>query len=144
KGASQTVSGELIVTSISGAYRLLTPALADFQAAHPDVTVRFLTDLRLFRLDSGEAHVAIRVGARPEVADRVVQKFVSVKNAVLASHRYIEAMGMPKDDADLARHGFVAADNPQARAPVYTWLRAHVPVERMRFRTTEPGTTEAA
>ena len=52
----------LVVTSLGAFSPLVVPALARFQRAHPDVVTRFLTGERLFRLEYGEAHVAIRAG----------------------------------------------------------------------------------
>ena len=64
KGQGETVAGELVVTSIAGIADLLTPVMVSFQEKWPEVRVRFLTDMRVFRLDYGEAHVAIRAGSR--------------------------------------------------------------------------------
>lgn len=144
KGQSETVTGELIVTAISGIPALLSPAIASFQADHPGLTVRFLTDMRLFRLNSGEAHVAIRAGARPEDPDYVVQKFIQLRNGMYAAKSYAARHGLPKSEAELARHQFVGADDPQSRAPFYGWLRANVPAEQVIYRTSEAAATEAA
>lgn len=144
KGQSETVSGELIITAISGIPGLLSPAIARFQAQHPGLIVRFLTDMRLFRLNSGEAHVAIRAGTRPEDPDYVVQKFIQLRNGLYAAPSYVERHGLPKSEADLAKHYFVGADDPHSRAPFYGWLRSTVPAERVIYRTSEAAATEAA
>lgn len=144
KGQSETVSGELIITAISGIPGLLSPAIAGFQAQHPGLIVRFLTDMRLFRLNSGEAHVAIRAGTRPEDPDYVVQKFIQLRTGLYAAPSYVERHGLPKSEADLAKHYFVGADDPHSRAPFYGWLRSTVPAERVIYRTSEAAATEAA
>ena len=144
KGQSETVSGELIITAISGIPGLLSPAIAGFQAQHPGLVVRFLTDMRLFRLNSGEAHVAIRAGTRPEDPDYVVQKFIQLRTGLYAAPSYVERHGLPKSEADLAKHYFVGADDPHSRAPFYGWLRSTVPAERVIYRTSEAAATEAA
>ena len=64
KGLEQGGSGELVVTSLSAVSEMLAPLLTEFQEQHPEVTIRFLTGERLFRLEYGEAHVAIRVGSQ--------------------------------------------------------------------------------
>lgn len=144
KGQSDTITGELTITAISGIPGLLTPAIAAFQAAHPGLTIRFLTDMRLFRLSSGEAHVAIRAGNRPEDPDYVVQKFIRVRTGLYAARSYVERHGMPQGEADLARHQFVGSDDPDARAPFAVWLRNTVPPEAVTFRVTEAATAAAA
>ncbi len=144
KGHGETVQGELIVTSISGVADLLVPVLAGFQAAWPAVVVRFLTDMRLFRLDYGEAHVAIRAGAVPEEPDNVVQPLVRLRTGLYAARSYVAAHGLPASEADFARHRFIVADSEAARAPFYRWLRSVAPEAALTFRTTEPAASERA
>ncbi|MEY4695940.1 MAG: hypothetical protein RIT14_368, partial [Pseudomonadota bacterium] len=143
KGFGETVAGELVVTSIAGVADLLVPVLARFQAAHPAVILRFLTDMRVFRLDYGEAHVAIRAGAAPEEPDNVVQPLARLRTGLYATRSYVAAHGIPQSEADFARHRFVGSDNPESRAPFFRWLRDHAPAEAIVYRATEPASIEA-
>jgi DNA-binding transcriptional LysR family regulator len=144
KGQGETVQGELIVTSISGMSQLLGPVMAGFQAAWPDVIIRYLTDMRLFRLDYGEAHVAIRAGSIPEEPDNVVQPLVRICTGLYASRSYAAAYGLPATEADFAAHRFIVADSDAARAPFYRWLRSVAPESSLTFRTSEPAASERA
>lgn len=144
KGHGETVAGELTVTSINGIAPLLTPVLVSFQRAHPGLSVRFLTDARVFRLEYGEAHVAIRAGAAPEEPDNVVQPFGHLRASLYASRGYAEAHGLPEGPQDFARHWFLAPEGPSVRAPSNRWLLETVPAERMTFRATEPAALLAA
>jgi DNA-binding transcriptional LysR family regulator len=144
KGQGETVSGELIITTIGGLAGLLIPVLTSFQKAHPDVIVRFVSDPRVFRLDYGEAHVAIRAGNAPQELDNVVQPLFRMRTALYASRAYADEKGIPKSEADFAGHRFIGADNEVSRAPFYVWLRAQVPEGGIIFRTTELAATEGA
>ena len=93
KGRGNEVSGELVVTTIGGLSQLLVPILAGFQAEYPDVQLRYLTSMRLFRLEYGEAHVAIRAGSPPQQPDNVVQPFLTLKSAIYGSREYIDRYG---------------------------------------------------
>ena len=137
KGQGEVVSGELLVTAITGIADLISPVFAGFEAAHPHVLIRFLTDMRVFRLDYGEAHVAIRAGSQPQEPDYDVQPLTRLRTAHYASRAYVEAHGIPSGIEDLARHRLICHDNPESRAPFYRWLRAHVPDEAITFRITE-------
>ncbi len=139
RGQGESVAGELVVTAVTGLAPLLTPALIDFQQAHPGLRVRFLTDIRVFRLEYGEAHVAIRAGAAPEEPDNVVQPFARLRNALYAAPSYAEAHGLPDDPGDYAGHHFVGPDDPASRAPYHRWLAAHVPAESITWRSSEPA-----
>lgn len=144
KGQGETVTGELVVTSISGIAHILTPVFAEFQAAYPDVMIRFYSDMRLFRLDYGEAHVAIRAGQAPEDPDYVVQQLVRMNAALYASKSYVEAHGQPEGPQDFARHRFVGPVDPENRAPFNRWLRENVPSEAVTYRSGEPEANREA
>ncbi len=144
KGQGESVAGELVVTSIAGVSDLLTPVMVSFQQRYPSVQVRFLTDMRVFRLDYGEAHVAIRAGAGPEEPDNVVQPLVRVRTGLYASKSYVGAHGLPTGEADFAGHRFVCTDTETTRAPFYRWLRATVQPEQITYAATEPAALEAA
>ena len=137
KGQGEGVSGDLAVTSLESASPMLTPILVAFQAAYPDLRIRYRTGDRLFRLEYGEAHVAIRAGSMPEEPDNVVQPFMQQQMALVASEAYIARHGMPKDEDDLKNHFFVGPDSAQSRAPFARWLRDIVPDDAYVFRTTD-------
>jgi DNA-binding transcriptional LysR family regulator len=135
KGQTGSISGELVVTSIVELSQFITPALAEFQSIHPDVTVRFLTGGRLFRLEYGEAHVAIRAmrqGARADQPDNVVQPFARSTTGLVAAQSYIDRFGMPQTEADLAQHRFVGLES--STAPFNDWLAEVAPLTRITFR----------
>ncbi len=144
RGQGETVTGELVVTSISGIAHVLTPVFAEFQAAHPGVAIRFFSDMRLFRLDYGEAHVAIRAGSAPEDPDYVVQPLVRMTAALYASKAYVAAHGRAEGPQDFARHRFVGPVDADSRAPFYRWLLANVPPEAVTYRVSEPEASLAA
>jgi DNA-binding transcriptional LysR family regulator len=144
KGQGETVTGELVVTSIAGIADLLTPVMVGFQEKWPDVRVRFLTDMRVFRLDYGEAHVAIRAGNGAEEPDNVVQPLVRMRTGLYASRAYVERHGLPASEAEFERHRFVCTDNDVTRAPFHRWLRASVAPDRIAYAATEPAALEAA
>lgn len=144
KGHGETVSGELVVTAITGIAGLMVPVFAEFQAAHPAVNIRFLTDMRLFRLDYGEAHVAIRAGAMPQEPDNVVQPLLTMRWGLYATKAYVAEHGLPQTEREFAHHRFIGPDNPDSRAPFFRWLRSAVPPEAISFRVTEAAAQEAA
>jgi DNA-binding transcriptional LysR family regulator len=134
KGRGDDVSGDLMVTSLASLAPLMVPVLAAFQRIHPDLIVRYLTGDRLFRLEYGEAHVAVRAGAVPDQPDNVVQPFVKLRVALYASAEYIAANGVPSAIGDFAGHRFVGQDDENSRAPFSQWMRANVAPEAVTFR----------
>ena len=133
KGRGEEVTGELIITSIPSLSPSLSATLARYSRANPQVTLRFMTDERLFRLEYGEAHVAIRAGKRPDQPDNVVQKFFELPHTLFATRDYVEEVG-ELDFSDVAQHRFVAEDDRDSRAPFYRWLQDMVPERAITYR----------
>ncbi|MBD3677986.1 MAG: LysR family transcriptional regulator [Rhodobacteraceae bacterium] len=144
KGHGDGVSGELVVTALASMSDMLVPALTEFQQDHPGLVIRLLTDSRLFRLEYGEAHVAIRAGAAPQDPDNVVQPFLTLTPGLYAARAYVDRMGLPKGPEDFGAHHFVGPDEAQSRAPFFRWLQANVPPDRIIFRGSDERAIAAA
>lgn len=137
RGRGDDVSGELVVTSLASMSPLLTPTLVRFQGMNPGLVIRYLTGDRVFRLEYGEAHVAIRAGSAPDQPDNVVQPFGRLMIGLYASEDYVRRKGMPREEAEFLGHDFVGGDNDNSRAPFNIWLRATVPPEKIVFRSAD-------
>lgn len=144
KGRGADVSGELVVTSLSSVASKMVPILSDFQRAHPEVRVRYLTGSRLFRLEYGEAHVAVRAGPPPQQPDNVVQSFAPLMFGLFAAQTYVDAYGQPKSADDFEGHKFVAHDDMTHRAPTFRWLHSVVDKDAITFRATNEQALEQA
>jgi DNA-binding transcriptional LysR family regulator len=137
KGRGDEVTGELVVTSLSGISPLISPVLVRFQQENPGLVVRFITGEKVLRLEYGEAHVAVRAGTRPDQPDNVVQPFHQLNVGLYASRDYIARRGRPETDADLAAHDFIGWDDPDSRAPSAVWMRANLPPSVNVYRCTD-------
>ena len=144
KGRSSSVSGDLVLTALSGFSGILTPVLARFQEKHPDIRIKYLAADRLFRLEYGEAHIAIRAGTKPAEPDNVVQHLASISPRLCASKGYVQVHGIPKGLDEFAQHRFVGPDEMAARAPQDKWMRENVPEDNIVYRATERLAQEAA
>lgn len=144
KGHGTEVSGDLVVTSLASLAPKIAPILAAFQQEHKDVVVRYLTGSRLFRLEYGEAHVAIRAGVASDQPDNVVQPMMDLAMGAYASSSYVSEYGIPQGPQDYDKHRFVGADDTDSRAPYYKWLRDNVPERCITYRTSDTRAAEAA
>ncbi len=143
KGQGESVSGELVVTALPSFAERITPVLVQFQRDHPDVNLRFMTDARVFRLEYGEAHVAIRAGAAPQEPDNVAQPFFTMDIGLFAAPCYVERYGRPTMES-FADHRFVGFSDIRSRAPFMRWLDAHVPAASVTYRATDDRALAAA
>lgn len=137
KGQGKDVSGELVVTSLVALAPRIAPLLAAFQQEHDNVVVRYLTGDRLFRLEYGEAHVAIRAGPAPDQPDNVVQPLMAQEMALYASKSYVAAHGAPSGPDDYASHRFIGTDDVDSRAPYARWMAGAVPRANVVFRSND-------
>lgn len=144
KGRGNEVAGELVVTTIGGLSQLMVPLLSEFQAQYPEVSLRYLTSARLFRLEYGEAHVAIRAGNPPQQPDNVVQPFLRLRSAIYGSKDYIARHGMPKIPGRMAGHRFVGVDEEMSKAPFAQWMRDNIPAHQVVFRSGDPRAVRQA
>lgn len=134
KGRGNEVTGDLIVTSIAVLAPLLSPALAAFREEHPELTIKFLTDERLFRLEYGEAHVAIRAGNPPDQPDNVVQKFYNQGFGLYASKDYIAKHGRLTSLEDVGDHVFIGSADDVPRAPFFAWMQKNIPDRNIGYQ----------
>ncbi len=136
-GHSAKVSGELVITTLEVLSPLLAPVLAKFQADNPEVVIKLLTDTRLFRLEYGEAHVAIRAGRPPEDPDNVVQKLFDQTMGLYATRAYVDRHGLIGPDMVLDGHSFVGSVDETPRAKFLQWLQASVPADQVVYRASD-------
>ena len=137
RGQGAAVTGELVVTTVDTFSQLLVPVLAAFQRDNPELRVRLLADPRVFRLEYGEAHVALRVGSQPDEPDNIVQKLFDQTTALYAHKSYVAAHGQPASPEEYGAHRFVGPSNENHRAAFYRWQRDHIPAANIVFRASE-------
>lgn len=136
-GTATDISGELVITSIPGLSDLVTPTLVRLQAEYPGLRIRYISDPRLFRLEYGEAHVAIRAGGKPQEPDNIVQPLCTRRVALYAGPAYVARHGLPAGESELPGHLFVGPEDRESRAPFHRWLAARVPESAIMLRTNE-------
>ena len=137
RGRGTEVSGDLVVTSLVALAPRIAPLMAAFQKEYCDVVVRYLTGDRLFRLEYGEAHVAIRAGPPPSQPDNVVQALMDLEVGLFASKSYVEEHGMPAGPQEYGAHRFVGHDDIDSRAPYARWMSEAVPRENVVYRSND-------
>jgi DNA-binding transcriptional LysR family regulator len=108
--------GELIATAPFGlGCQYLTPILAEFLRAYPDIDVRLLLVERIVSLPDDHVDVALRIGELPD-SRLIALRVGTTRRIICASPAYLEARGTPKTPEDLARRdciffeGFLGPD----------------------------------
>jgi len=105
--------------------RYVAPALPDFMAAYPDISVDLSLSDRVEDLIAGGFDAALRIAALPD-SSLVARRLCTIAGWVVAAPSYLARRGRPDRPRDLARHA------------CFTY--AYLPAETWRF--TDPDGTE--
>ena len=140
-GAGERIEGEIVVTSLPELASLVMPRLIALMCEHPGLRLRYVTDPRLYRLDTGEAQVAIRAGARPTEPDYVVRPMMTVQTGLYGSAGYVATAGALED---LRAHRFVLPGPEACRAPFMQWLGQRLAAENIVMVSNDPEARLAA
>ena len=143
-GIAAAIEGDLVVTTLPELASLVMPALAGLIDRHPGLRLVLRVESRVLRLEYGEAHVAIRAGARPEEPDAVVQPYTALPAALYAHPDYIARHGRPETEADLAHHRLLGPEDPNSRPPFHRWLARTLPEADLVCRSDNPTALRAA
>lgn len=139
-GAGDRIEGDLVITSLPDLAELVMPRLIAAMRRHPGLRLRYQTDPRLFRMEAGEAHVAIRAGAQPTEPDYVIRPFGRVTPRLYAAPAYLSAHGPV---TDLAGHR-LSLPGPEAQgAPFMRWLESRVAPAEIVMTSNDPEAREA-
>ncbi len=125
-GAKAAIAGEIKLTILAPFAGLLMGAIADFRASNPICQVHIDASEDLARLEYGEAHIALRAGAKPDHPDYVVSSFGRVGFNLYAHDSYVSRHGLPKDEGGLNGHQFVVPPTSDSRLPFGPWINDHI------------------
>ena len=126
KQKTEPLSGEFIITSLAPLASVLIPILKTYQELHPAVQVQYLTSEKLFRLEFGEAHVAVRTGPKPDLPDNVVIPFATHRISLFAHTDYLARYGHPTEHGNLEGHKFISFADLVPRVPIHKWILSHI------------------
>ena len=135
KAIGGELEGDFVISSIDAVAHLLLPALKSFQKKHPKIKVCYLSSEDKFKLEYGQAHVAIRTGTKPVEDDYVCLPFINLTIGLYAHVDYIAEHGEPENVDKLEGHYFIGNENIKAIQPMYRWLRENIHTDKIVFRS---------
>jgi DNA-binding transcriptional LysR family regulator len=124
-------TGLVRVTTTDTLVELLTPMLASFRSAHPEITLELAASNAIFNLSRRDADVAVRPSIDPPEL-LVGRRVATVSFALFAAASYLKRQ--PKR-LEPAQHDWAAPDDTLAHLKAAQWIAATVPAERIFFRT---------
>jgi len=137
----RALAGSVRLTTASHlAAHLLTPALPDLRARHPELVLEIAADQRTFDLTRREADLALRMG-RPRDAGLVTRKLSDVAYGLYASVAY--AAGR-KGPVNFEEDRFIGLDDSLASSPQERWIARQAPERRVVFKSNATAVLQAA
>ena len=119
-----TLVGKLTITLVSEIAAMIMPVVKQYQQQNPQMSVELMGDIRNFKLEYGEADIAIRGGDQPSTPDNVVMPLLQTELVLCAHKDYIKEFGIPSDD--LTQHRFVALNERPKHLPWNEWIYDHI------------------
>jgi DNA-binding transcriptional LysR family regulator len=108
-GAHIAPQGNLVIAApVMFGQQLLVPAVVDFLAAYPAVSVRLLLVDRTVLLGEEGIDAAFRMGDLPD-SSLVAMPLGHIRRVVCASPAYLDAHGRPAHPSELTAHALVAS-----------------------------------
>lgn len=137
EGNSHDISGDIVITAIDVIAPSIMPVIQRFKERHPGIRTVFQSSQSLAKLEYGEAHVAFRVGPKPNHPDNVVRHYRTTQMGLFASQEYVARAGVPDIPSDMKNHHFVGVAGDAERAPFSRWLLDLVPEKQITFVTNQ-------
>ncbi|MEM7750804.1 MAG: LysR family transcriptional regulator [Pseudomonadota bacterium] len=144
RGYASTITGTLIIATITEISDLLMPAVAAFISENPSTKVICDSGEQLARLEHGEAHIAVRAGSRPKDPDYVVQRLNGIQFGLYGHVDYYAKFGQTEQPADLADHRFVVRAATTKSTRFERWLAKHISDDQVVLRVSYPRTGDHA
>lgn len=136
---SEPLTGEFIITSMTPLAPMIIPVIKQFQYQHPSIQVQFVSSNALFRLEFGEAHLAIRTGTKPDIPDYVAIPFARPKLSLYAHADYIKKFGHPRGPTELGGHKFLSVFTDHApKASLHQWIAKNIKEKDIALKSNDP------
>lgn len=129
------ISGELRITTISSYSSQLTPVLKAFRDANPEIRIKLLSTDDIVPLQSGAAHVSLRVGPKPDSPDLVVKKLTTLATSYYAAQSYVQMFGLPESNEALNQHYWVLPTSDLYRIPFVRHIIDNIDKDKIIFQS---------
>lgn len=131
------ITGELRLTTVSSYTPVLTPLLHAFRDNYPAIRIKLLSSDDIIPLDSGIAHVSLRVGPCPNGVDLIVKKLTKLETSYYAQQSYVEKFGLPENLAQLNEHFWALPTADKYRLPFIHYVVDKIDKDRIVFQSNQ-------
>ena len=129
------ISGELRITTVNSYSPVITPIFSKFLALYPKIRLKLISTDNIVRLDSGEVHISLRAGKKPDGPDLIVKKLMALKTTYFATPEYIEKYGVPTTLPQFNEHLWVLPSAEKHHIPFVQRVLEHIDKDKIVFQS---------
>ena len=133
--AEKNISGNLRITTVPDYSPLLNPALKAFREEYPKLRIQIIATDDILPLATGAAHVAIRVGPKPQEADIIVKALTQLEIRYYAADSYIDRYGLPNSVEDFRHHLWAIPSAGKRHIPFVKQLLQHINEDQIIYQS---------
>lgn len=133
--SENSLSGDLIISTVSDFALTLNPMLKDFQKNYPDIRIHIIATDERVPLISGQAHVALRIAPEINEPDLIAHRIKELNMQLWASKEYVNQYGQPKSLSDSAAHKWILPNGKKRNIPAIKALAAHIPPQQIIYQS---------
>lgn len=137
-GTNALLEGEVLLTLVPPMAGFAVEAVAQFREQNPRCRVTICATYDVVKLEYGEAHIALRVGAKPDYSDYVVRHFMNLGFSLYGHRSYFEKYGPVSDPQDLAGHKFILPPAELSYIPFQQWIKDNVKPDNIAVVANSP------
>jgi DNA-binding transcriptional LysR family regulator len=112
----------------------VTPSLAEFSRAYPDIRIELIASDRFLDLEQGEADVAIRGAPALPDSNLIARKVMDDPWHLFCSREYGARHGYPRTQAELDGHILIGGDGDFQNLHAMRWMFALAPSAQVHYR----------
>lgn len=139
RSVNSIIDGEVQLTIIPPMSNLVVNPVARFRELNPNCLVKINATYELAKLEHGEAHVALRIGPKPDSPDYVVRPFTKLHLSLYAHESYLQTHGPIDLEKSFDGLRFVLPPADLGHIPFQPWVKRNVTKKQIAVIANSPA-----
>lgn len=129
------LSGDLIISTVSDFALQLNPLLKEFQQTYPNLRIQIIATDERVSLESGAAHVALRITEQVEEPDLIAHRLKEMSMQLAASHSYVDEYGLPRSHDEFKQHKWILPNGKKRNLTSIKEILPWVPSQQIIYQS---------
>jgi len=134
-GTTESLDGDLIISTVSDFSISLNPMLKRFQQQYPQIRIQIIATDERVPLVSGVAHVALRISQEVQEPDLIAHRLKEFGLHVCGSKQYLAQHGEPTTLEQLKDHKWALPNGKKRQLKSVKALAQHIPNNQIVYQS---------